>query len=300
MLSSTAPALHHSTTSPLLDDFPQWSLDMDCRKSLWLGLGLLGVVGCWPQKTIPVAPASPQTPPAVELTKEKELPPLKPHASTCVALGDVHAQEANDASCPPLRQEALRDRARRAYQQALEIDPTNKEALLALARLYVANKDHDRAIATFAKATQAHPNSPEPWYALGIYQCQCKEWDPAVENLRKALACDPENRQYANALGYCLARSGHFEESLACFEHVVGPGRAHYNLARMLLHLQKDDLGRQHLMLALQADPQLSEAQQLLDQLDGKAPPSYPINDPAVQPTGAVQQGNSGQPIRLQ
>jgi hypothetical protein len=47
---------------------------------------------------------------------------------------------------------------------------------------------------------------------------------------------------------------------------------AHYHLARMLLHLQQADLGREHLLLALKIDPTLELAQKLLAQTSGRAP----------------------------
>ena len=99
-----------------------------------------------------------------------------------------------------------------------------------------------------------------------------KEWSQAVEALNRAISCDPENRQYIKMLGHCLGRAGLHEESLSCFRKTVGEARAQYNLARMLHHLQQDAQAREHLNLALKADPNLEPAQQLLAYLNGAAP----------------------------
>jgi tetratricopeptide (TPR) repeat protein len=108
-----------------------------------------------------------------------------------------------------------------------------------------------------------------------------KEWEPALKCLRKAGELDPENRQFSHNLGYCLARSGRYEESLACFTKTDGEAKAHYNLARMLHHMQQDDLSRQYLRTAVEKDPYLIPAKELLAQLEnGVAAPRE------VVPTG--------------
>jgi hypothetical protein len=46
---------------------------------------------------------------------------------------------------------------------------------------------------------------------------------------------------------------------------------AHYNLARMLWQAHQDDAARQHLQVALQKDPQMKPARDLLSEME--APP---------------------------
>jgi tetratricopeptide (TPR) repeat protein len=227
--------------------------------------------------------ASAYTPVALEVTKEKDLPKRQPKASTLVACGNVAEREADGAEHSPQDREQLLDRARRAYQQALEVEPNNVAALRALAHLYVSISDRDRAIAMFQSALKAAPKEASIWFDLGTYQMQCKEWAPAVEDLRQAVALDPENRHYTKTLGFCLARAGRFDESLICLQQAVGPAEAHYDVARMQLHLQQGEAARQHLYLALQADPQHKEARVLLAKLE--APPAQQIEMPIQTPT---------------
>jgi tetratricopeptide (TPR) repeat protein len=245
---------------------------MDCRKGWWLGLGLLiGGIGCKTQQMTPnpalVTPAG--QPVAMEVTKEKDLPKRDPSPALLVAYGDFQEREAQDRSHTPVEQEQYHDRARRAYQKALDKEPANVAALQALAHLYAAIQDHDRAIATYQRAVNAHPKDAALWFDMGVYQTRCKEWDPAAQNLRQALALDPENRFYANWLGNCLARAGHYDESVICFEKAVGPAQARYNVARMQLHMNQEEAARQNLRLAVQADPRLEEARSLLAKLEG-------------------------------
>jgi tetratricopeptide (TPR) repeat protein len=251
---------------------------------------LTGVFGCVTRSpmsnvspTAPVTPdASAYTPVALEVTKEKDLPKRQPKPSTLVALGAFQEREAADPKYSPQDREQLIDRARRSYQQALEIEPNNIPALKALALLYVTIKDHDRAIAAYQSALKAVPKDASIWFDLGMYQMQCKEWAPAVEDLRQAVALDPENRHYTKTLGFCLARAGRFDESLICLQQAVGPAEAHYDVARMQLHLQQDEAAKRHLYLALQADPQHHGARELLARLE--APPTQQVERPAPTP----------------
>jgi tetratricopeptide (TPR) repeat protein len=228
-----------------------------------------GVAGCTPQSALPTVPARPA---AAERPRE-EVAARRPanKAGVCVAAGNFCESEGGKAPAGSAKQEQLYDQARRAYQQALESDPNHLPAYQSLARLYTAMGDHEHAVATYRKGLQKHPRQAGLWFDLGMCHARHKEWLPAVEALRKAVELDPENRQYVNVLGHCLARAGRYEESLAFFRKTVGEARAHYNVARMLHHLNDNAQARQHLELALRADPKLAPAQQLLAQLDGRA-----------------------------
>ncbi len=146
---------------------------MDCRRTLWLGLGLLtAAAGCQHDIRInPVAP-TPQAqalapapavvqavPPNAVVRKEADLPRKTPHASTCVAAGDCLAQQALAPDLGETAKVDCQDRARKAYQQALSIDPHYLPAYQSLAALYVAMKDHAHAVATYQKAAQTFPNA---------------------------------------------------------------------------------------------------------------------------------------------
>lgn len=247
---------------------------MEGRASVLLALGLLAsAAGCTPQGTSSVlTPGQGNDPPVATAPAEDKGLPRQPKPATCLAAGRLREQEASDPKRTPAERERMLDQARAAYQQALDTDPNFVPAWEALGRLYVTMEQPERAVATYQKALEKHPKEASLWYALGMCQSRQRQWEPAVEHLRKALELDPENRPYAHALGFCLARAGRYDESLACFRKIESPAQADYNLARMLHHLKKDDLSKQYLQLALQADPQMGPARQLLAELEGKAP----------------------------
>jgi hypothetical protein len=52
---------------------------------------------------------------------------------------------------------------------------------------------------------------------------------------------------------------------------------AHYQLARMLHHMNQDELARQCALIAVQKDPNLEQARTLLGQLGDSSGPAQPI-----------------------
>jgi hypothetical protein len=105
-----------------------------------------------------------------------------------------------------------------------------------------------------------------------------------------ATQLDPENTMYNTMLGFGLARSGRYDECLALFTRTQGEAKAHYNLARMLKHVNRVAESKHHLRLALQADPELEPAHELLAAIEsGKdVPAAAPKGAPATTTAKAV------------
>jgi tetratricopeptide (TPR) repeat protein len=222
--------------------------------------------GCDRQGTIPLRQAD--APMAANIKKEAELPKRQPLPSTCVALGNVNASAADDPQCPPLKQQELRETARKAYQQALQLDRNYLPALSALARLYVNLEDYPHAVATYERAIQVHPECAPLYHELGMCYARQKQWASAAPWLRQAVERDSESRQYAHTYGFCLARAGQLDESLAAFARLEGEANAHYNVARMLNHMHDPEQSKQHLLRALELKPDMDHARQLLAQFE--------------------------------
>jgi tetratricopeptide (TPR) repeat protein len=219
---------------------------MDCRKSLLLALSLaLGGAGC------------------------VSSPNLK--ARTEVAFADFKVRDATSRpELAPGQKEATYDQARVAYQRALEVDPNCKEAYAGLARLYATVGRDDKAVDTFRKVLKKYPREAPLWLDLGMCYSRKKDWPAAVDCLSKAHELDPDKRVYTWALGVTLARVGKCQQSVACLAQAMPQAEAEYNEARILLRLGQDELGRQYLNLALQTNPALVGARDLLAQLEGR------------------------------
>lgn len=263
---------------------------MDCRGSALLAVGLVSVVvGCTPQRTLPVNPTTP--PPAIpaasapsgDSSADSKLPKRTPKPATCVALGQMRERDMEEPDRTPAQREMLADHARKSYQQAIHLDAQHVPAYHSLARLHVRLAQHAQAVETYRKALSLKPADASLWFELGMCQSRQKQWDAALDALRKACELAPDNRPYAQTLAYALARAGRYDDSLVIFQRVVGPAQAHVNLARMLLHLEQTALARYHLSAALQLDPKLTAAQEMLVQLEaGTVPvaaPDSPVPD---------------------
>jgi tetratricopeptide (TPR) repeat protein len=230
-------------------------------------LGISGALGC---ATLPTAPAGAMGQGSSATARaEANGSKRQPRASTFVALGELLEKTATEPERSPADQEELRNKARLAYQQALQVDPKDVAALKALARLYTSEGDYERALATYNRAIQDHPKDAALRYELGMCQARRKNWDPALQSLLAAIQFDPDNRRYRRTYGLCLARAQRYDESLAVLAKLEGAPQAHYDLARMMHHLEQDEASKQHLRLALAQNPELFAAQQLLTELEG-------------------------------
>jgi tetratricopeptide (TPR) repeat protein len=223
---------------------------MDCRTSLVLALGLaVGLAGC------------------------ATAPDMK--SKTEVAFADFNVREAaSNRALSPKAREAVYDKARAAYQHALELDPSCRDAYAGLGRLQAAAGNEDRAAEVYRKALKKFPRDAGLWYDLGQCQCRRKDWPAALDSLQKAHLIDPDNRGYTRALGLTLAVAGRPKESVALLGPVMGQAEANYAVARMLHDAGKDDLGRPYLQAALQLNPNLGGSHELCAQTERGAAPA--------------------------
>ena len=131
---------------------------MDCRRSLvalgmaWACCGCMGTQG---QQQRPVAP---ETPPANMVQRDSDAPKRAPKSSTMVAYAMMKEGEAGKADIAPNIQRTYRDDARKAYQEALQVDPACLAAFCGLGRVYRDLGDLDRALDVYRKALEKHSN----------------------------------------------------------------------------------------------------------------------------------------------
>lgn len=245
---------------------------MDGRRSLLCACSLLMFTGCITtanSQKVQQAAATPHTasagPTTVSDSKSRKDP--KAAARLLVATAKYNESEANSLTHDPEQQYKVRYMAMEHYQQAMKLDAGSVEAHRGLGRIYVDLADFDRAVDIFKKAQAKFPNQSVFWYELGQMHNRRKDFTQAAQCLNKALEMEPENRQYLTILGLTLARAGQTEQSVALLSRSMGAASAHYNVGRMLLHLQRTEEGTRHLQQALQANPNLEPARQLLQEV---------------------------------
>lgn len=257
---------------------------------IMLGMTLSGL-GCVQSQGLPTAPPPPQPKIQPEPTITKAAPKTKrpPKPATFVAWGDLREQEAEEPGVDQARKMNLYDEARQCYQKALKVDPKNLAAYNGLARVYLKMEHCDRALEVYNQAVEKFPKEFGLWYDMGMCHCRVKQWDKAVFSFKKALEVDPENRPVTQTLGFCLARAGHIPESLEALQKIMKPAQAHFQIARMLHHVERDDLCREELHKALAIDPEFTPAHAMLASLNRVPPVSNSPRTPVVTPSQPSQ-----------
>jgi tetratricopeptide (TPR) repeat protein len=69
------------------------------------------------------------------------VPGKKPHPDACAAFGDFRLKQSQEPATNEVKRRQLREEARQAYRQALELDPNCTEAQRGLARLETLEKE---------------------------------------------------------------------------------------------------------------------------------------------------------------
>ena len=206
---------------------------------------------------------------------------------TLVTFGDTWAESAFMEPPPPNRDELL-DRARQAYDQALQKDPKYKGALLGAARLHARLNDRDRATAGYKRYFDLYPKDAETMHEVAVAHARWKDWAGATAWCETALRVDPENRAYRKTMGFCLARGGKWDDGFATLCRIMPEAQARYNMARVMEHQNQSDASRQQLQLAIQADANYAPAREFLAELDQTAPPAGGVPAQAPNPIQQV------------
>lgn len=178
------------------------------------------------------------------------------------------------------------------YTKALEIEPKNQSALLSTARLYERQGQSVQAAEFFQKAIQAKPNDAAIYNELGLSLCKAGKASDGESNLQKAIALDPTNSRYRNNLASVMVNSGRSDEAVKQLEQVFSPAVANYNVAYLHASNQNIAAAQQHLQSALQIDPNLKEARDLMNRLGGSGTVTAATN--AYSMAGNVMQTVQG------
>jgi len=119
------------------------------------------------------------------------------------------------------RQEKLDD-AGKAYQRALQENPSFALALLNYGKLRMAKKDYEGAIETLSQAVKSHPLSADANFYLGEAYLQVKKGSKAVGYLYEALKLDPLGKAEAHLrLALLYKGAGLKEKAVAEFEQFL-------------------------------------------------------------------------------
>src|SRR5262249_29178016 len=137
-------------------------------------------------------------------------------------------------------------------------------AHVGLAKVQELAGDRDGASKTWESAAAKLPNEPSIWYERGMYLGRRKDFVQATTSLERAARLDPRNMEYSKSVGFMLARQGRDDDALPWLLRAMPEADAHYNLARMMQHVGREDAGQRHLELALRSKPEHEASQKML------------------------------------
>jgi len=160
-------------------------------------------------------------------------------------------------------------KALESYNKALQSEPNNLGALVSLARLQDRQGDTAKSVEYFQKAVAVNPSDATLLNDLGLAYSKAGNASAAKESLEKAANLDPKNVRYRNNLATLLVDQGKADEAVTQLQNVLPPAMAHYNVAYLHFTKQNMPAAEQQLRLALQADPNLQPARDLMARLGG-------------------------------
>jgi tetratricopeptide (TPR) repeat protein len=105
--------------------------------------------------------------------------------------------------------------AEKLYEQALERDPNNSDALQGLIATYQEERRTDRMLVRVHEQIAKAPNNSSFYFLLGVLQEEGQDLGGAESSAQKAISLDPNNNDAFELLGRVEAKAGALEKALA-------------------------------------------------------------------------------------
>jgi tetratricopeptide (TPR) repeat protein len=220
--------------------------------------------------TSPFSASDSPTDPAIAATPGAK-PTIGPELY--VMNGQLHESQGNYA------------KAIDSFSKALEIEPKNPAALLSTARLYERQNEKEKAVQFYQKAAEVAPNAAV-FADLGNLQARNGNLVAAKDQLQKAVNLDSKNTTYRSALAGVLLDSGQTDSAMSELMQVNSPAMANYQMAYLHFARKNVPATQQYLGNALQIDPNLKPARDLMASMGG----AQNISQMAQQGQSMVQQ----------
>jgi tetratricopeptide (TPR) repeat protein len=181
--------------------------------------------------------------------------------------------------------------ARRHYQDVIEEDPKQVDALLGLARIEQLSGRAPQAEQQFLSALRLEPDSPVVLHALGLFYQSQQRWPEAVDVLNKAMLAAPTETQYRHDLAVALVHNGNLNAARTHFVRTVGDAAAHYNIGLILHEMGEVDAAEQQMLLAVTKQPELQNAQYWLDEIRREREAAWVVQESLAESSGTAESG---------
>ncbi len=130
-------------------------------------------------------------------------------------------------------------KAQQLYQKVLKNNPTNLDAKLNLAMVYIAGETPMQGITLLREVIAADPKNEKALYNMGVLSIQSTQYDKAVERFRELLVVNPKHVEGTFYLGVALDETGKKQEAQKAFLRVKELSNNPEVLASVDSYLQK-------------------------------------------------------------
>jgi tetratricopeptide (TPR) repeat protein len=210
------------------------------------------------RSTVEASP-EPASPPLFP-RREVRPAPMAPAGETAAPIRLTRTQPESDADLArghASLQHGDTELSRREFERALQRDPNNTDALLALAA--IAHRQGRMADADSLRQRALVANPSDPATQAAVLNNLSANADPyaAESRLKSLLSSQPESAPLNFALGNLYSRQGRWAEAQQVYFNAVAAEGDNpdylFNLAVSLDHLRQPRLAAQHYQLALEA-----------------------------------------------
>ncbi len=174
-----------------------------------------------------------------------------------------------------LHQSGQRDQAKALYEEVLNFDPNNVDAIHLLGVLDLQAGQNEAALKQLERAAKLNPNAVNILSNLGTAQRRAGLTDAALATYQRAISIDKNHAESYHNLGVLLRRQSRKEDALKCFKKAVELRPSYAEAIRNVaeLEMQGDDwqASLANTQEAVKQDPQDLQKQLRLAECSMKA-----------------------------
>lgn len=142
---------------------------------------------------------------------------------------------------------------------AMSLDPKSGEAKSLLGVAYWRKGFRDRARKAFEDAVQTDNPDPQHLNNLGYLLYESGEYEKATKYLKRAAKLSPNDARIMNNLALAQSERGHYDDAFKSFARALGEFRGHVNIAQRLERHGENKKAIKHLEKARALQPHAIE-----------------------------------------
>jgi tetratricopeptide (TPR) repeat protein len=157
----------------------------------------------------------------------------------------AEAARLNNLGCAYMNQQ-LFEKGLKAFQQAVELDPTLTVARLNEGIAYLNLQKIDEAKAALEEARTAEPKNPYAWYNLGLLAKNTGDSQPAIDDFKRVTEIDASDADAWYFLGTAYVQAKNFPEAIDAFQHALQINPLHASAEFGLSRAYQQSAGADH------------------------------------------------------